>query len=1356
MLTRDPDYVHRYVAAGSGATNMSNRISHIFDLHGPRYVLLVSHQSHANAILHSFTIDTACSSSIYALHQALNAMKANDCDSVIVASANMVLSPEMHIAAAKSGVLSPTSTCHTFDASADGYGRAEGVSAIYVKRLSAALRDGNPIRAVIRGSATNASGRTAGISLPSGEQQEKVIRKAYKNAGLDFAGTDYVECHGTGTPVGDPIEVNAVGKTFDPQDRPSPLLIGSVKTNVGHSEGSSGLTSILKVVKSFENGLIAPSRGVVRLNPKLKLKERNLKVATQVEQWPRALRRASINSFGYGGANAHVILESAESYLGHNHLFKHGISRSLNGDLRNGGDESQQQQLLVLPISAASSKSLEAGLQRMSETVAQWQDRDNADKFQRLAYTLSKGRDQLRHRGFLLARQAASGSVELVKVDDTAAAPGKANPLPFGFVFTGQGAQYAGMAKELLVQSQHFRDTIRELDGVLSALPAPYTPSWTLERTLLDGPSTSRINEVTRSQPVCTAVQIGLVGLLRSWGIHAASVVGHSSGEIAAAYAAGLLNSSQAILVAYFRGYAVGEMRAKGAMMAAGMDAASARLLIESKDLTGHVRVACVNSPESVTLSGSKDGIKTLKLELENQKKFARELETGGRAYHSHMMEEIGVRYEELLMPLFSEAGDANASKLSTDAAMYSSVGHDPENLEILDSNTNMATYWRRNLEQPVQFSAALTNLTQAASGNIHLIELGPHAALKGPIQQIQKAIGLKKNSAPYSPTLVRKQDADHCIKTLAGTLYTYGHALDWASVNGLPDWGLKTLTDLPPYQWDYSGGLLWSEPRASVEMRNRKHLRHELLGTLALTGNGIDYTWRNVLKPSEMPWIQDHKLEDQVLFPAAGYMAMAIEAVSQVEGAEKNKKAAFEFRHINISAALAIPDENDAAAKDLELHTTMSQRKISAAQSSVDWHDFSISSWAAGQTTLHCIGSIRITKPVTKAGKNSVTVEKTDSFEKGPTSRWYKKWHEEGMCFGPHFQSLTSFSTDGGRARREAIGTISLQPPSDVAGTDYPVHPITIDACLQAPIWSTASGHVPSLKAWLPVFISECRIQPARQQQEGESIEEAEIHARSEETGLTSRIMDSTLRDASGAPVVELRGARISLYSGGKNRSSSSEEDGSKLDLYTQRQPTLRVNWKPDVLRLSPEAELPLRDYVADFVSQQCPDMRDDESQAVIGALVDLAGHKNPRMRVLELGGDGVGYKAKEWLGILDGETAFSRCRSWHTGDMGEDGEPSIEDGSEGPFDVLLVPKHATSQRIWAHAPPERIASLVSDHGIVVTRKSDAARDVWESAGFDVLDVGKQVLLAVRPVQTTSLQGRKAVIVVSPRLPSP
>ena len=1003
------------------------------------------------------------------------------------------------------------------------------------------------------------------------------------------------------------------------------------------------------------------------------LKERGLKVATEVEEWPRNRRRASINSFGYGGANAHAILESFESYSLDRHDIPPNRQASSNGSIENfnGNQDYHQQQFLVLLLSAASPKSLDAHIQQISQTLLAASH--DIRTLQSLAFTLSERRDHLRHKSFVVASAGFSNVIQMADEDAAAFNNSSAGTLPLAFVFPGQGAQYAGMAKELLSQNAHFRSTIRELDDVLQAQPARYRPSWTLEQTMLDSVGTSRVNDVERSQPLCTAVQIALVRLLQSWGLNSpAAVVGHSSGEIAAAYTAGLLTAKQAIIVAYFRGYAVGQLGVKGAMMAVGQGPEAAKLLIESKGFEAQVRVACVNAPESVTLSGPYEVISILQSELQSQNQFARILETGARAYHSRMMTDVGALYQDLLTPLFISGNGAAAPPLSSTTMMYSSVGHSVDELRIIDSQTDMAAYWRQNLEQPVQFSAALASLCQG--GKRHLIEIGPHSALKGPIKQIRTSVGLDKISLPYSSTLVRNKDADLCLKQLAGTLFVRGHNLDWNKVNSLPESSLQLIHDLPPYKWDYSAGLRWSEPRASVEIRNRKHLRHELLGTQTVIGNGIDYHWRNLLRLGEVSWMKDHKLEAQIVFPATAYLALAIEAISQVTSV--NGKAlelvAFEFRNVNICTAFVIP-ENDS--DDLELHTIMSPRKISTANNSIDWHDFSVSSWTVGQTTMHCRGSIRVTDPSAEGGYR---VSDVDGFDSWPMSRWYAKWHEEGLCFGTNFQSLTSLRTDGERIRTEAISRVRLEPPvvTEHGGTQYPVHPITIDACLQAAILGGTAGHMPALRAWMPVFISECRIQP-QPAPTSQDIPEAEIHSRSLETGFSTRRISSALHSMGRAiAAVELQDVRMSLYM--PSRAVTQQEPDYGIFRYMQRQPGLRGHWKPDVTRLGASAEGPLRQYVSTFMAQQPPDMLDDESIAVIAALLDLSGHKNPRMRVLELddGKDGCGCKAQEWLGVLDKETAFSRCRSWHVGKLCEDGSLKIEDASEGPFEAVVIPR--------------------------------------------------------------------------------
>ncbi|KAL7787176.1 polyketide synthase [Trichoderma ceciliae] len=1317
MQSRDTDYVHRLAATGGGTSIMSNRISHVFNLHGP-----------------SFTLDTACSSTIYALHQAVNAIKNGDCDAAVVAGANLITSPEQHFGTAKGGFLSPTSACHTFDTSADGYARAEALNAIYITRLSSAMKSDHKIHAVIRGTAINANGKTPGITLPDAKMQAAVIRKAYQNAGLSFADTDYVECHGTGTPVGDPIEVDGIAACFAGRQG-EPLRIGSVKTNMGHSEAASGLTSIIKVVLAFEHGVIPPTYGVKNVNPKLKLKERNMKVLTEVEAWPRALRRAGVNSFGYGGANGHVILESIESYFVGS-LVSSPVTRILANPY-----DSHKDQTFVLPFSASSSKSLEA---RRKQAI-QAMEKTEANALKALAAAMSKQQSNLRLRDFVLASAGPNSQPTLIEIADAGdKANSGAQPLPFAFVFTGQGAQYVNMAKELLEEDKGFLASIRDLDEVLQSLPAEYKPSWTLEQTILDKPSSSKINDVTRSQPTCTAVQVALVNMLRSWGVTPTAVIGHSSGEIAAAYSAGLLTASEAILAAYFRGFAVGQLLSRGNMMAAGITYDSANSLIEQLGLK-EVRVACVNAPESITLSGSVKDIDALQAELQKEGKFARKLETGGRAYHSHMMVEIGVLYESLVTPYFTR------KKVDEmEAKMFSTVGNSSDALGTVDLSTSMASYFRRNLEQPVQFSAGLTNMI--TNDNYHLIEIGPHSALKGPIQQIRTSVKRGKEAVPYSPTLVRKESAYICLKKLAGTLFSCGHNLDWYSVNNVPRHCALPTPPLASYPWDYSKPLLWHEPRASIEHRLRKHPRHELLGTRATAGNGIEWCWRNILRISEMPWLRDHKLGDsQVVLPGAAYMAIAIEALSQIQDIKANlvsgEPFSFELENVNISAAFVVPNENDSEADNTELHTVMAPRKISTANVSGNRYEFSISSWVSSVATLHCMGSIRVVESAMEPKGGSVLVSGL-GHEVWGMSRWYTKAKEEGLNFGQNFQSLTSLHTDCNRTSTDSIATTLLSPPSAAAtGMFYAMHPITIDACFQAAIMGGTAGNINTLRAYVPVFISNCYIQIPHGGSTNLGDKEVRIHSRMEKTGFSTRAVAFTLRLPNGTPAIDVPHLRMNAYTG----KAPVEPETS---IYLQRQPCLRVQWKPDILRLQTGSEDAIREYISSFAAQQSEDLNDNGALIVFAALLDLFAHKVPRMSVLELGQD-CQWTPKNCQSILGNGTAFPRFRLWNNGRLGEDNKITIENSkSSDPYDVVLIPHLSVSKKLWSKVA-EEIVSLVSDDGIIITRKTKHAVSALQATNFVTLELPNDTLAAVRVPVHTGLEN-KEVVIVKPNQSSP
>ncbi|KAF3806818.1 Prosolanapyrone synthase [Colletotrichum gloeosporioides] len=1161
IQSRDWDNPRPYAFTGAGTSILANRISYIFNLQGP-----------------SLTVDTACSSSMYALHLAVNSIRAGDCDAAIVASANWIADPGVQIALDKLGALSASSRCHTFDARAEGYARGEGYGAIYLKRPSLAVADSSPIRAIIRGTAINSNGRTGGITRPSARGQEMVIREAYRSAGdLPFRDTSYFECHGTGTYVGDPIEVAALGRVFAPErSADDPLLVGSVKSNVGHGEGASALASIMKVVLSLENGAIAPLFDLQTRNPNIDFQGANVLPVTEVTPWPKDRpQRASINSFGYGGANAHCIIEHVSIVLpdyvapgvyqrkanGHTNGHTNGYTNGTHqGEPREpllgiqrptlaASPNAATRQLVLLPLSAHTERSFESNLAALSRVI---------DKvpLANVAYTLGSRRSRFAQRSFRV--------VDRDSIAQGLATPQKIVRAPLqtanlGFIFTGQGAQWHGMGRELF-EFRVFRTAIEDLDRVLGSLANP--PSWSLLSILSgDCEDVALVQTAEISQAVCTAAQIGLVDLLASWSIRPSGVAGHSSGEIAAAYAAGRITAAEAIVAAYLRGQAVAKNSQKGAMLAVGLGVEQVSPYLDSRE--DEVKVAAINSPGSVTLSGEPAAIKDISAAMTADGVFNRQLQTGGNAYHSHHMLPIGREYSEMLakgLESVQDVGPDSARRRRYEPTLWiSSVTPAKSTTEFGDA----ASYWRANLESPVLFSEAVTRLVSREDVPINvLVEIGPHPALKTPLEQILKDAG---KTVSYASTLKRQEDGRRSVLQCVGTLFCLNASVDLAAVNAVDIADGTRLehghvsSDLPPYQYTY-GGLNYHESRASKEYRHRSILRHDLLGSKVVGNAKLRPQWRNILRMKDVPWLGDHRLVPDAVLPAAAYVAMAVEAALRAH-AESGRTSGVEglsLRNMDIKKSLVIPEDDYG----VEILTSMELVDESPSQPPA-WATFSISSVKrdTDEWTEHSTGRIKIHHA--KADKHIVDKHQVHHASRAVDAQvWYNKFLDIGLGYGPVFQPLSDIRVDP--VSGATVATIDLQPSSSsssLAGGEsrYPVHPASLDGAIQLGLIACHKGRPDEAStAFLPVQIPRLYISNAIAQ------DVCTVTARGTRRGIRSAHLDLQMLGPDGEVLVSVEKLRCVSYSSEARPAGADDDDTAFSSPFT------RLVWRPDIRMLT------------------------------------------------------------------------------------------------------------------------------------------------------------------------------------------
>ncbi|KAI9838887.1 MAG: hypothetical protein M1819_004095 [Sarea resinae] len=1120
---KDSEYTQPYTATSAIAPFLSNRISYVFNLTGP-----------------SLTVDTACSASLYALHLACSSLQSGESAAAIVGASNLILTPDMQMFLDKLGALSPTSQCHTFESSADGYGRADGFGVFYLKRLSDAVRDRDPIRSVIRATAVNANGKNSGITHPSPSAQEAAMRLAYARAGnINPDMTGYYECHGTGTPVGDPLELSGISKVFSSgRTLEKPLLIGSVKTNLGHSEASSGLAGLMKAVLAIEKGVIPPSVGAENLNPKIDFENNMFHIVKENSAWPPHIpfRRASVASSGFGGANAHVIVEGVESFVpnyGHGNRLPALSAKSDQPDCCKGDQQ------YLLPFSAHDRLSLAENIEALRSVASQYSILD-------LSYTLGMRRSKFLHRAFAVSdQQNLSSSLDQNSVTNASAVV--TDPPSLGFIFTGQGAQWAGMGKELLQRFPVFKKTLEILDRVLRLLDDP--PQWKFEDILLAPPETSTVNIPEISQPICTALQIGLVELLASWGIKPVATMGHSSGELGAAYSAGIITGEEAIVAAYYRGKLVEEVTIKGSMAAIGLGREDVKAYLE--DHKDSVTIAAVNSPQSVTLSGDPDAVQLLTQKLTAEGIFARQLHTGGKAYHSFHMKEISGSYESVTSEGLKRVVQEPPLLRRPLVTFYSSVLGKRFQGSGLD-----ATYWRENLESPVLFTDALDELVTNQELPVDmLVEIGPHSALAGPIRQLEAKHRSEGSGFPaYASCLSRRKNAETTVLQLAGALFTRCVPLNFEEINATIDTETgdaiqgMAIPDLPTYRFQHKT-ISFYENRIDKEYRQRKFPRHDILGSRLPGCSPRSPVWRNILRVQDVPWFEDCKVLGSVTLSPACFIAMAIEAVTQLHTQKQDARAVLGIHLATVTFEDALILDS---SEGVDVVTHLQEQSIGLPSVS---HAFEIVSVQEEKAVLHCHGFVTVeeTKDVLAS---SMAFEAPRALA---STAWYNRFASLGLEYGPAFQALADLSTNP--IEGEASAKLPLLPRTGrpCGESLYNVHPTVIDACVQLGLIAAKGGEPRNVHNLVrPVTMSRLFIRGSNVSPSDDAFASAMAWGEREESGtLTARIQ---LLGATGEVIMDIGSVVAEPVKSSKRMSSMNDI------------PFTQAVWKPDFTKLKLE----------------------------------------------------------------------------------------------------------------------------------------------------------------------------------------
>ncbi|BCL80784.1 hypothetical protein ccbrp13_32490 [Ktedonobacteria bacterium brp13] len=929
----DLSRINAYTNAGIAGSIAANRLSYCFDWHGP-----------------SLCVDTACSSSLVAVHLACQSIWQGECRIALAGGVSLLLDPRLNIGFSKAQMLSPTGRCRAFDAKADGYVRGEGVGFVLLKPLSQALADGDHIHAVIRATGVNQDGHTPSLHYPGQQAQEALLQAVYQQAGIDLAQVCYIEAHGTGTIAGDQVEGQALGNVFAAHHSAEhPLRVGSVKTNVGHLEGASGMAGLIKTLLILQHRRIPANLHWSQPNPHIPFEALRLKVQTESEMIPETDEAlfAGVNSFGFGGTNAHIVLQAYRATPD-----------------QPSSKEDQEQSPFLLPLSAKTPQSLHDLIQRYHTLLTD----EHAPALADLCFSASHYRSHYQERVAVVATSVEETLAQLasiLQIERETPRPEALHPSKqekkIAFVFSGNGPQWWGMGRTLFQHQPRARQVLERCDMLWRPLAG-----WSLSEEFAKDEQCSRMHQTEVAQPMLFALQIALVALLQHWGVTPQAVIGHSVGEIAAAYVAGILSLEDALLVVYHRSR-LQELTGTGGMATVGISEEQAREVIAP--FAPHLSLAAINTPSSVTLSGNVELLHSVIEPLAQQDIFCRFLKIN-YAFHSAQMDPLR---EELLASL------AHLHPSSPCIPFFSTVTGSLEDGVACD-----ARYWWRNVRQPVQFASGIQHMLD--QGMTTFLEIGPHPVLTGYIQEC-----LGEHQGCVLSSLRRENDDLRQLLITLGHLYTQGHSLRWEGI--LPQ---GKRVHLPTYPWQHE--RYWKD-MGDGNLHPLGEIIHPLLGYRLPTALA---TWEQVLDTPDLLYLFDHQIEQVALFPAAGYSEALLAAALQQE--EINN---FTLEQVTIKAPVFLQEHSPT-----RLQTTLEAGEISIRVYSAE----------QGQWIVCATGQL-VHKPVSRPERSDVISLYERCSGRIQAESFYAACHQLGFGYGPAFQLVEQVAV----GEKEAVGMVRI-----------------------------------------------------------------------------------------------------------------------------------------------------------------------------------------------------------------------------------------------------------------------------------------------------------------------------------------